>query len=92
MVKNFTNAADKFPESVVLYGHSDNLLYEDKAHKVKVKKAVFETIPVNRLLVEKDGVVYIPVSIKVNTPDDEVVVITNSSTSASAATFKTSEK
>ena len=45
MVKNYTNADNKFLESVVLYAHSDNILYEDKAHKVKVKKAAFETIP-----------------------------------------------
>ena len=92
MVKNYTNADNKFLESVVLDAHSDNVLYEDKAHKVKVKKAAFMTIPVNRLLVEKDGIMYIPASVKVGSPDVEVVVMTNSSTTASAATFKTSEK
>ena len=90
MLKNHTSES-RYTRAVVFYGHSDSKLYHDKAHKQKVSKADLEEYTLDRIIVEDTGIQYRPVSIKVTSPADEVVIITNSSTTATAKTFKTEE-
>lgn len=85
----YDHASDKNVKYVLMFGHSDNKLYHDKEHKTPVTKAEMDDVLYSRLLIEVAGVHYNPVSVK-KAAEDEVVIITNSSTTPSAATYKTS--
>ena len=88
MERFFIDAEQKNVSYILLYGHSDNKLYHDKTHKVAVTKAELDPVVYDRILVEVSGKRYIPVNVTMAS-EDELVIIANSSTTPSAATYKT---
>ena len=78
---NFADLEEKFVKSVVLYGHTDNFLYLDKAHKTKVSKAVALQLLQGTVIIEAADASYYPVRFKVGSGGNiEVVVKDDAST------------
>lgn len=63
---NYNTLEEKEVKSVVLYAHSDNVLYHDKAHKVKVAKTDLLTLLQGRVIIESSDTFFIPVRYKAN--------------------------
>lgn len=81
MKKIFGDAKDKYVSNVVLYGHSDNILYQDGGHTQAINRAdLLDLCMKGLVLVSKDGSYYKPVSFKDNTTDVSVSILTAAST------------
>lgn len=74
----YANAEEKFVKSVVLYAHSDNILYRDEAHTVAVNHDELLNLCMKGLLiVKKDDAYYTPVHFKENAGEIDVLIATD---------------
>lgn len=63
---NYNTLEEKEVKSVVLYAHTDNILYHDVAHKVKVSKDDMLALLEGRVIVKTTDAFFIPVRYKAN--------------------------
>lgn len=93
MNKIYAQAEEKFAKTVVLYAHSDNVLYLDAEHTTAVDRATLLNLCVKGLAVVFDtDTYYFPVSFKDNTTDVSVVIATSIGTGTSTSkTLKSKE-
>lgn len=88
----FADAEEKFLVGVMAYGHSDNKLYVDVAHKVAMTNDEAVNLFNKGLLLITDGTsTYKPVSIKKNLKVFDVVVVTGTGSTATFKSYSSSE-
>lgn len=89
----FAASEEKFVKNVVLYAHSDNILYVDAEHTEPINRENLWNLCRKGLVVVFDtDSYYYPVSFKDNTTDVSVVIATSIDSSSSASkTLKSKE-
>lgn len=93
MKKIFSDSEEKYLRSVVLYGHSDNYLYSDEKHTLKIDKDTLFNLCIKGLVVVfMDNTYYKPVFFKENSGHVEVTIATNVSSGASTSKILYSEE
>lgn len=92
MEKIFIDAEEKYLAGVVVYGHTDNKLYADAAHKVLVLNEDAVNLYDKGLLVIKDtDATYKPVAIKKNSNVYDITVVNGTGATAAFKVFKTTQ-
>lgn len=92
MEKIFIDAEEKYLAGVVVYGHTDNKLYADAAHKVPVLNEDVVNLYDKGLLVIKDAdTTYKPVALKKNLNVYDVTVVNGATATATFKVFKSTQ-
>lgn len=92
MEKIFIDAEEKYLAGVVVYGHTDNKLYADAAHKVPVLNEDVVNLYDKGLLVIKDAdTTYKPVALKKNSNVYDITVVNGTSATAAFKVFKSTQ-
>lgn len=86
MNTNFAKSEEKYAKSVVLYAHSDNVLYKDEGHTTAVTHDELMNLCMKgMLIVKKDSIYYFPVFFQEKSSEIEVTIATAISTGASTS-------
>ena len=92
MEKIFIDAEAKYFGGVVVYGHSDNKLYADAAHRVPILNDEVVNLFNKGLLIIKDtDTTYKPVAMKKNSNVYDVTVLNGATATAAFKVFKSTE-
>lgn len=92
MEKIFIDAEEKYLGGVVVYGHSDNKLYADAAHRVPILNDEVVNLFNKGLLIIKDtDTTYKPVAMKKNSTVYDVTVLNGATATAAFKVFKSTE-
>jgi len=92
MEKIFIDAEEKYLGGVVVYGHSDNKLYADAAHRVPILNDEVVNLFNKGLLIIKDtDTTYKPVAMKKNSNVYDVTVLNGATATAAFKVFKSTE-
>lgn len=85
----FADAEEKFVKTNLLYGHTDNYLYEDEAHTTKIDKDKLLNYLIKGVTVFYNNAYYTPTSFKENAGVIEVTIATviNAASSASVTLY-----